>query len=184
MNHMEHDHLSRQAKDALQSITHEVIRPTQDPPHAITPLALGNYKALCGEMLDMSTALSDKILQQGLDYIAQDSNLKQHFAPSNTYCLVVMPCGTYGAPLEEGAVVHDGAHMRILVVNQRGETVAGFSQKTTHMFHIMPREVQSTAFTIPPYANPNPNAPATPADRAAVAQRYEAAFKAIRALLK
>lgn len=173
--------LSASAELARQTIRDEVIKPTTTP-QEIKAMKLNDYKALCTEMLpDLNTALSDETLQRTLDYIDQDSHLKQHFALGFTYCPVVIPCGTYGTPLEDEAI-KDGMYMRTLMIDQQGQTVAGFSQKTTHIFNLLPPEVQANAFTIPGYENPDQYT-ITDKDRAMVKKFYTDSFSALKKLL-
>lgn len=173
--------LSESAKSALQTIAGEVIRPATTP-QDIKAMKLGDYKALCTEMLpDLNTALSDEVLQQTLDYIDQDSHLKQHFAPRFTYCPAVIPCGTYGAPLDDAAI-SKGMHMRTLMIDQQGQTVAGFSQKITHLFNLLPSEVQANAFSVPAYEVLD-DYTITDKDRAMVKKLYTDSFNALKKLL-
>jgi hypothetical protein len=173
--------LSESAKLALQTITGEVIKPATTP-QEIKAMKLDDYKALCTEMLpDLNAALSDETLQRTLDYIDQDSHLKRNFAPGFTYCPAVIPCGTYGAPLDDEAI-KNGMHMRTLMINGQGQTVAGFSQKTTHLFNLLPQEVQANAFSIPTYENPDQYT-ITDNDRAMVKKFYTDSFRALKKLL-
>ncbi len=145
-------------------------------------VSLADYKELCQYFLGTQTMFSDSMLENRIQYIFEDSKLKQHFMPGYRICPVVLPFDNVGMPFTKQEL-ESGRHLRLLIVNESGKTVAGFGNEICTTYSILPPEVQSVAFTIGAYDHPEEQV-ITPNDRTKIAQQYTTAYRSLEALMR
>lgn len=147
----------------------------------IHPMSLQEYRNICKAYFGEKEMLSDNLLAQRLDYLRQDSKLKEHFGPENKYCPAIIPFSNFGHPLSEQEMAK-GHALCTLVIDARGLTVNGFSQNPSHVFNRLPLEVQQLAFGVNAYAH-NDLYTVSHEEREKIVIKYEMAYLQLRKLL-
>ncbi len=146
------------------------------------PLSLTDYKETCKYFLGNQPLLSDALLEARIRYIYDDSKLKDHFKPGYKVCPVIIPFSNMGMPLSKDEL-QSGGYLKLLIVNEKGETLAGFGNEVCSTFAMLPPEIQNLAFTIGTYERPESHL-ITPNDRTKIAQQYTTAYRSLEALLR
>ena len=149
---------------------------------SIHPMSLQEYRNLCRTYLGGKAVLTSDLLARRLDYIRQDSKLKGHFSPGNTYCPAIIPFSNFGnvLPADE---IEKGYALRTLVIDPQGKTINGFSPKPSRIFSRLPLEIQQLAFGVDAYGNDDPYS-VSPQEREKIVAKYEAAFHALEKLVE
>lgn len=153
--------------------------PEAEPIH---PLSLQEYRNLCRAYLGGKAVLTPDLLAKRLDYLRQDSKLKEHFSSGNTYCPAIIPFSNFGNPLSE-AEIKEGHALRTLVIDPQGKTINGFSQNPSRVFNRLPLEVQQLAFKVDTYEN-NDLYTVSPQEREKIVAKYEAAYRKLQELVE
>lgn len=154
---------------------------SKDAATAINPMSLSDYRELNKLLLENQNPLPDSLLEERVRYIYEDSKLKYHFKSGYRICPVVLPFSNMGEPFTSREI-QDGAHLRLLIVDEHGNTLAGFGNDVCKTFDMLPPEVQALAFTVGPYSTENPHI-ITPEDRTKIAEQYIASFRKLQQLL-
>lgn len=148
----------------------------------VQPVSLKDYKVLCQYFINGKSMLTDSMLEERIRYIYDDAKLKQHFRPGYKICPVVLPFDNIGLPLTPEELA-SGSHLRLLIINESGRTVAGFGNEVCSTFSMLPPEVQNVAFTVGSYERPEEHV-ISPNDRTRIAQQYTTAYRSLEALLR
>lgn len=146
----------------------------------VEPLPLNEYKLACSEFLEGTEILPDELLEKKLAYIREDGKLKIHFPQGSQCCLAVIPFSNRGRPLEEYEIQR-GAHLRFLIVDQNGVTTNGFSFQDGPVSKVLPNEVQTISFQIPPYENDDEYS-VTAQDREQLASLITSAYRKLQGI--
>lgn len=127
--------------------------------------------------------LPDKLLENKLAIIKNDSNLKSHFPAGHKIILAILPFSENGNPLTEDEI-HDGGHLKRLIMSSdkgNAHVKNGFSQFPNFINRIIPAELK-VAFTVEDYENNDPY-DITPTDRKQIMDKYTTAFRQLKATL-
>lgn len=141
---------------------------------------LDEYAEMCHDMVP-EHLLSEELLAQNLEYIDQDSKLKQHLPAGYKICLAVLPFTEGGNPLSDEEL-SDGRYLKALIIDQNDKVVSGFGFDASFVNHLLPQEARNVTFTIQPYENQDPHT-ITDGDRQNVKTQYEQAFRKLQNML-
>ena len=146
---------------------------------------------MCNEFLGTENILPDGLLKARLDFIKQDSHLKQHFQPGRKIQLAVIPFSGNGIRLDPDGI-KDGDYLRTLVVMEEkdefgnvlsSKTVGGFSFYRNEVHKLLPAEFTECSFVVPSYSSNGPYT-VTDAEREIIMTEYERALRKLQELLK
>ena len=148
----------------------------------IEPMTLESYFQICRKFLNGNKILTDDLLKRRLDYIKNDSKLKEHFRPGFKYCPAMIPFSNFGNPLTENEL-SEGHALRTLAIDPEGKTVNGFSQHPSRIFDRLPVDIKSLAFDVGEYQSKDPYS-VTVEEREKIIVNYELAFRMLRRLIE
>ncbi|MCX6734176.1 MAG: hypothetical protein NTX63_05220 [Candidatus Peregrinibacteria bacterium] len=175
------NHMDAQYDKQIEAFVVDGLGRTPDT-EPIQPMPLQEYRNLCRAYLGNKAILTSDLLAMRLNYIRQDSKLKEHFSAGNTYCPAIIPFSNFGNPLLEDEIAK-GHALRTLVIDPQGKTINGFSQNPSRVFNRLPLEVQQLAFGIDSYES-NDLYQVSPQEREKVAAKYEAAYRKLVELVE
>lgn len=175
------NHMDAQYEKQVEAfVTDGLGRTPESEP--IQPMSLQEYRNICRAYLGNKAILTPDLLAKRLDYIRQDSKLKEHFSAGNTYCPAIIPFSNFGNVLPEDEIAQ-GHALRTLVIDPQGKTINGFSQNPSRIFNRLPVEVQQLAFGIDTYESADLYG-VTPQEREKIAAKYEAAYRKLVELVE
>lgn len=149
------------------------------------------HKEMCREFLGMDNPLTDQLLKDRLDFIAQDSHLKEHFHAGNRIQLAVIPFSTNGNELDPDEIDR-GDYLRNLVILEvkdefgnilSSKTISGFSFNRNEVHKLMPGKLAECSFIVPEYSSKSLYT-VTKEERQKIMQEYEAAFRKLQQLFE
>lgn len=175
------NHMDAQYEKQVEAFVVDGLGRTSES-EPIQPMSLQEYRNLCRAYLGNKAILTSDLLAKRLDYIRQDSKLKEHFSAGNTYCPAIIPFSNFGNVLPEDEITQ-GHALRMLVIDPQGKTINGFSQNPSRIFNRLPPEVQQLAFAVDTYGNSDLYT-VTPQEREKIVSKYEAAYRKLVELVE
>lgn len=119
-------------------------------PSAEDAIDMDDYMEVCSELCG-GGFLDDKYIEILLKRkVLQNNSLKIQFLEGYKCCLAVLPFSNMGTPLSK-AEIERGDHLKLLVIDSDGVTVAGFASNPAYIMDVLPPEVQALAFDVPDY---------------------------------
>jgi hypothetical protein len=132
------------------------------------------YKELCQQYLESDEPLNNEHLSDLIKYLENDFKFEIHFPEGNKCCLAIVPFSEAGNKLEKNEINH-GKHIRLLIIDKRGQTVGGFSPWRSYISELLPSSVQSHAISIGSHKDPN--------NRARIIREIESAYSNLQSII-